>query len=82
MIITVRYFGGAVEAAGTDQELLETPSGSSLSTLVDLLRKKHGEQLARILDAASFLVEEVSAPPERPLEDAETVDVLPPFAGG
>ena len=82
MIITVRYFGGARSATGTDRELVDISPEAALSTLINQLRKHHGERLGRILEAASFLVDEVSATPQQPLVDGSTVDVLPPFAGG
>jgi molybdopterin synthase sulfur carrier subunit len=50
--------------------------------LVTLLGARHGERLAQVLAASSFLVEAVHAEPDDVLPAGATVDVLPPFAGG
>ncbi|HET8640567.1 MAG TPA: MoaD/ThiS family protein, partial [Pseudonocardiaceae bacterium] len=43
----------------------------------------HGERMARVLAAASFLVDGVACHDRgAPLPAGATVDVLPPFAGG
>jgi molybdopterin synthase sulfur carrier subunit len=47
------------------------------------LRELHPEKLPRILDAASFLLNEVAVRDQtRALSDGAQLDVLPPFAGG
>jgi len=79
-MLVVRYFAGARAAAGCPEEKLSAPT---LSDLVEALSAAHGPGLARVLSAASFLVDGV-AWHERtaPLPADATVDVLPPFAGG
>jgi molybdopterin synthase sulfur carrier subunit len=78
----VRYFAGARAAAGATEETLPaTPY--SLSELVEELAARHGPALAKVLAAASFLVDGVTCRDrEAPLPPGATVDVLPPFAGG
>jgi molybdopterin converting factor small subunit len=79
--LTVRYFAGARAAAGRTEET--TPAGRSLDELVDELATRHGERLAVVLKAASFLVDGVACHDRQtPLPAGVTVDVLPPFAGG
>lgn len=79
--ITVRYFAGARAAAGTGEE--SAPDGLSLDGLLAELAARHGERLARVLTAASFLVDGVAWHDRRAaLPAGVTVDVLPPFAGG
>jgi molybdopterin synthase sulfur carrier subunit len=80
-VLTVRYFAGARAAAGgTSSETLEV---TSLEELVQTLTDRHGERLALVLKAASFLVDGLACHDRTaPLPDGVTVDILPPFAGG
>lgn len=82
--VSVRYFAGAQAAAGTAEESVTLPAPASLSALTAELTQRHGEGLARVLTAASFIVDEVATPrdQDRELADGASVDVLPPFAGG
>jgi sulfur-carrier protein len=81
-VITVRYFAGARAASGVEQEELPVTGPQPLPELAGRLAERHGEALARVLRAASFLVNETSGPADRMVEAGATVDVLPPFAGG
>jgi molybdopterin converting factor small subunit len=79
--VTVRYFAGARAAAGVAEE--PAPDGLSLDGLLAELADRHGEPLARVLKAASLLVDGVAWHDRRAAVPAgATVDVLPPFAGG
>lgn len=82
--ITVRYFAAAAEAAGRDQEQLIADGPDGLSTVGALraeLLGRYGDPMAKVLRSGSFLVDgKVSRDDSRPL--GETVDILPPFAGG
>lgn len=80
MTVTVRYFAGARAASGVDTE---TREAASLDQLVAQLVDAHGERLARVLTACSFLVDGTQTR-DRSLElsPGAVVDVLPPFAGG
>jgi molybdopterin converting factor small subunit len=80
--VTVRYFAGAKAAAGTPAESITVPGDATVGGLVEELVRRHGSQLARVLAASTFLVDEVAGGPERSLRDRTQVDVLPPFAGG
>jgi molybdopterin synthase sulfur carrier subunit len=79
-VVTVRYFAGARAASGVDTE--QRPAGT-LDELVRSLAEAHGEKLATVLRACSFLVDGTTIR-DRELELApgSVVDVLPPFAGG
>ena len=79
--LTVRYFAGARAAAnGVSAEPAEA---NSLDELTQLLADRHGERLAVVLKAASFLVDGLACHNRSaPLPADATVDVLPPFAGG
>lgn len=80
--VSVRYFAGAQAAAGTAEEQLTLPAPLTVGSLVDELVGRHGPDLARVLAASSFIVDQISAGPARALDDGSTIDVLPPFAGG
>lgn len=82
MHLTVRYFAGACAAAGTTEETLTLPAGADVTALSAALVATHGPDLAQVLQAATFLVDEVSADRDQVLLDGQAVDVLPPFAGG
>ncbi|SCF43138.1 MoaD/ThiS family protein [Micromonospora mirobrigensis] len=80
-MLTVRYFAGARAAAGRSAETV--PAGRSLDELTAELAQRHGNSLARVLTAASFLVDGVACHDRStPLPAGATIDVLPPFAGG
>ena len=80
--ITVRYFGAALAAAGADAEQLAIRSGASVDELVDGLAHR-STKLARVLLRCSFLCDGVAVRDRAQLlRTGNTVDVLPPFAGG
>ncbi|WP_345761458.1 MoaD/ThiS family protein [Diaminobutyricibacter sp. McL0608] len=78
--VVVRYFAAAADAAGRDDETitLDEPTVAALRTE---LANRYGEPMERVMGSGSFLVDAVvSRDPSRTIR--ETVDVLPPFAGG
>ena len=78
--VTVRYFAGARAASGTDTESREA---DSLDQLVGQIVDAHGERMARVLTACSFLVDGTQTRDRSMrLSAGAVVDVLPPFAGG
>jgi molybdopterin converting factor small subunit len=80
-VVTVRYFAGARAAAGGIRA--EQIAASALDELTARLTERHGERLAVVLKAASYLVDGLACHDrEMPLPENATVDVLPPFAGG
>jgi molybdopterin synthase sulfur carrier subunit len=82
-LVQVRYFAGARAAAGVDAETVQVPAGATVADVLDLLGARHGERLARVLIAASFLVDGVAVRDKSmALSDGVELDVLPPFAGG
>jgi molybdopterin synthase sulfur carrier subunit len=76
--VTVRYWAGAREAAGRDEEDLRA---DQLGDLVQQLAHRT-PALAQVLSVSSLLVDGLISPPSRRLADGEVVEVLPPFAGG
>ena len=81
--MTVRYFAAARAAAGVEAETVTVPSGATVDILLKTVRGAHGDDLARVLDRCSFLLDEVAVRDrDATLHDGATLDVLPPFAGG
>jgi molybdopterin synthase sulfur carrier subunit len=81
--VTVRYFAAARAAAGVDTEPVELAAGGTVEDLLAAVRRRHGGELARVLERCSFLLDEVAVRERgRQPADGATFDVLPPFAGG
>jgi molybdopterin synthase sulfur carrier subunit len=85
--ITVRffaagYFAAASAAAGSDSEQLTMRPGSTVAELVDRLGGR-SQKLAHVLFRCSFLCDGMAVRDRaQPLRAGNTIDVLPPFAGG
>lgn len=80
--LTVRFFAAARQAAGTDARTLALPVDS---TIRDVVRELCGQSddLALVLQKCSFLLDGVAVRDrETVLAAHQTLDVLPPFAGG
>jgi molybdopterin converting factor small subunit len=79
-VASVRYFASARAAAGHSEE---TVNAATVNELVKLLSERHGDRLAQVLSASSFLVDGLACHDrDAELGVGSTVDVLPPFAGG
>lgn len=77
---TVRFFAAAAEAAATTEDLLDA---ATIGDLLAQLGARYGAEFARILARCSLLVNGTRAADDAvPLAGSDTVDVLPPFAGG
>jgi molybdopterin converting factor small subunit len=80
--VTVRYFAAARAAAGADSETVVLRAGTTVAELVDRLAAK-GSRLAAVLTRCSYLCDGVAVRDETvALQTGNTIDVLPPFAGG
>lgn len=78
--VQVRYYGGAAAVAGTATELVEA---DDVAELLGKLAATHHGALDRVLTVASVLVDgTVIRDTAQALRDGQTVDILPPFAGG
>ena len=77
---SIRFFAAAAEAAAADSARFDA------ATIGDLragLTHRYGAGFERILGRCSLLVNGTRATDDAvPLSDSDTVDVLPPFAGG
>jgi sulfur-carrier protein len=80
--LTVRYFAAARAAAGAESETLCVESGTTFAGLVDRLAAG-GPELARVLERCSLLCDGIAVRDKaNEVSDGQTIDVLPPFAGG
>ncbi len=80
--VTVRYFAAARAAAEADFETVVLRPGTTVAELVDRLAVP-GSRLATVLSRCSYLCDGIAVRDETtPLHTGNTIDVLPPFAGG
>ena len=85
--VTVRYWASARAAAGVTCEAINVTGPTSLSTLISCLLERHSDRgFARVLESCSVLVGDrpVSSaiPDDVRVPPGQTVEFLPPFAGG
>ncbi|WP_148611861.1 MoaD/ThiS family protein [Nocardioides rubriscoriae] len=86
-VIHVRYWASAREAAGTDAEQVVVDGPLTLTDLVRRLVDAHGDDRFRtVVDACSVLVGDRPVrsldPATVVVEAGQSVEFLPPFAGG
>ncbi|OBG28169.1 MoaD/ThiS family protein [Mycobacterium sp. 852002-51057_SCH5723018] len=82
MPVTVRYFAAARAAAGAESEMLVVRPGTTVAQLVERLAVR-GTRLATVLSRCSYLCDGIAVRDDTALLRAgDTIDVLPPFAGG
>jgi sulfur-carrier protein len=80
--VTVRYFAAARAAAGSDTETIGLRAGATVADLVEMLKERDAG-LAKVLARCSYLRDGIAVRDlASELGDAQTIDVLPPFAGG
>ena len=85
-VIRVHYWAAARSAAGVVEETVHAPEALTLTALRAELVRRHGDRLGEVLAVCSVLVGDrpvASADPGSVLVAAgESVEFLPPFAGG
>jgi molybdopterin converting factor small subunit len=80
--VTVRFFAAARAAAGREEETITVPAGTTVAQLVESLSRRDTE-LARVLQRCSYLCDSIAIrDPQIVIGSGQTIDVLPPFAGG
>lgn len=84
--IRVRYWAGAKAAAGTAEDLLPTEESLTLAEVVRRSAELHPGRLVDVLAICSTLVDDRQAKSSDPattlVRPGQTVEFLPPFAGG
>lgn len=79
--VTIRWFASAREAAGTSETTM--PLGGGATAEAVLADAAHGnDRLQRIIGVASLLADGAALTDRSAPLTAQTLDVLPPFAGG
>ncbi len=76
--VTVRYWAGAREAAGT---ATETHPGDTVGAVLDAAVAAH-PALERVVAVSTFLLDGRASDRGAAVSDGVTLEVLPPFAGG
>ena len=78
-MVTVRYFAAARAAAGVETETVQVPPGATVDILLKTVRAAHGDDLGRVLDRCSFLLDEVAVRDrDLPLHEARSSTCCPP----
>jgi len=80
--LNVRFFAAAGAAAGSETAVLELQPGATVDDALEKLCG-HSEELALVLQKCSYLCDGVAVRDRATaLQTHQTLDVLPPFAGG
>jgi molybdopterin converting factor small subunit len=80
--VTVRYFAAARAASGAESETVTLRPGATVAELVDDLAGRD-TRLATVLSRCSYLCDGIAVRDHAAhLRSGDTIDVLPPFAGG
>lgn len=80
--VTVRYFAAACAAAGVESETLTVAADTTVAELMNGVADRN-PRLGAVLDRCSYLCDGMAVRDRTaPLRAGETIDVLPPFAGG
>lgn len=80
--VSLRYFAGVAEAAGTPEESVEVAAGTTVAGLRERLAALHGADFARALGVSALLMDGVRVAEDAELPTGIRIEVLPPFAGG
>jgi molybdopterin converting factor small subunit len=86
--ITLRYWASARAAAGTDSDALDVAGPVSLAELVARAREAHPDsrRFSDVLSCCSMMVGDRPVTTDDPatvtVQPGDTVEFLPPFAGG
>ena len=84
-VLTVRFFAAAKAAVGSAEISLTVPGSLSIEGALDIVARESADpaRAQQVFARCSFLVNAVAVTDESTvLEDGDTLDVLPPFAGG
>ena len=80
--VTVRFFAAARAAAGSESETLRLRVATTVAEMIKQLADR-GTPLSAVLSRCSYLRDGIAVRDETSVLSAgDTVDVLPPFAGG
>jgi molybdopterin converting factor small subunit len=86
--VTVRYWAAARAAAGVDSDVVAAGAGTTLASVLAAVRDLHADRprLGDVIGVCSVLVGDrpvgSRSPADVAVSDGDTVELLPPFAGG
>jgi len=86
--VTVRYWAAARAAAGVASDSVEVGEGTTLAVLLKTVNDLHADRsrLADVVAVCSVLVGDrpvgATDPEDVDIRPGDTVELLPPFAGG
>ena len=86
--ITLRYWASARAIAGVSEETVDVVGPVTLGWLIDgaIARREAGNRLAAVLNSCSVLIGDQPVATEDPaavvVDAGQSVEFLPPFAGG
>jgi molybdopterin converting factor small subunit len=86
--IVVRYWAAARAAAGVESDMIEVGDGTTLAAVLQAVRELHADRprLRDVVSVCSVLVGDrpvgSADPHDVPLRPGDTIELLPPFAGG
>jgi molybdopterin synthase sulfur carrier subunit len=81
--VHLRFFASARAAAGVDEQRVLLPAGATIDDALGYVTGAPGQPIDRVLARCSFLVNTIATTDRgTALSDGDTVDVMPPFAGG
>jgi len=87
-VVTVRYWAAARAAAGVDSDDVSLSGGTTLADVLASVRDRHGagSRLAEVMAVCSVLVGDRPVGSRDPahveVSPGDTIELLPPFAGG
>lgn len=80
--VRVRYYAAARAAAGTEEEQVPLTTERTLTGLITTCARGR-PVLGQVFERCTFLIDGIAAESRQlPVHGGQTVDVLPPFAGG
>jgi len=79
--IRIRYFAAAHAAATVDDEVVGCCAGDTIEHVLDRVADCRPPRAA-VLPHCSHLLNSMAASGSRTIDDAQSLDVLPVFAGG
>ncbi len=82
LVVHVRLFAGARQAAGTGSDVLEFVEPLTVAAALGLLRERYGADFGRVLDHSKVWVDGEPAEAELGLRPGNELAVLPPVSGG
>ena len=79
MVVRLRLFGPAREAAGTASVTLP---GHSVAAIINAAEERFGEGFSQVVAVSNIWLNGEPVPPDTQVNDGDEVAVIPPVSGG